>query len=409
MNKSFKAMKAMIAMVAVVFGMMAFAGTASAAGGVVTGVTQTDSSKTSVTLQWDAYIGVDIYYQIELSTDGTAFSPMSTSATSSTSRIISGLTPGASYYAKVCAYTDFYSSSKKQLVAESVPIQVYTESDLEQVSGITQTDATTNSFTMSWQPVANAVSYTVERYESGVGTAVVGTVLAPDTSITISGVGASHAGSYRVTANSKTDNGISQTGASSSWVTMRTAPAKVQQAGMTNYYDNISVAYYGCTRVDNCDGYQLQVQDYKGKTLYTDTSSSASFRISSFWKGKFVRARIRAYINLGTERRYGAWSAFSYSASSKKVIVKRAANKKKITVSWKKISGADGYKVSIATSQDGKYKKVKSVGKKVGKCTITKCGKKKLNKRKTYYIKVQYLIKVGGKKISSQVAGMGSI
>ncbi len=415
MNKTFKAMKAMIAMVAVVFGMMAFTGTASAAGGVVTGVKQVDATSNSVTLSWDAVLGTDVRYTVEMSTDGITYNEVRVDYGTSTSsctavKITASLSPGCKYYVKVCAYTDFYSSANKQLIAESVPIVVETlaETDSSRVDGVVQTDATEHSITLAWNPVAGATSYTVEV---GVNSDYmqVAVVQAPLTTATITNLQASYKANFYVTANLSTSSGITQSTYRSWSVAMRTAPAKVQKAGMTNFYDSINVAYYGCTSVNNCDGYQLQIQDSKGKVLYTNTSSSASFRISPFWKGKFVRARMRAYINIGTERKYGAWSAFSYSASSKKVTVKRTANKKKITVNWKKISGADGYKVSIATSQNGKYNKVKSLGKKASKCTITKCGKKKLNKRMTYYIKVQYLIKVGGKKVSSQVAGMGSI
>ena len=62
----------------------------------------------------------------------------------------------------------------------------------------------------------------------------------------------------------------------------------------------------------------------------------------------------------------------------------RSANRKKITLKWKKIAGACGYKVYISTKSGKGYKKVKTCGKNSKGCTITKCGKKKLSKKKTY-------------------------
>ena len=55
----------------------------------------------------------------------------------------------------------------------------------------------------------------------------------------------------------------------------------------------------------------------------------------------------------------------------------------------------------MATSKDGKYKTVKNLSKKAKSVTLTKYGKKKLNKYKTYYIKVVAKIKDGKKTVSN--------
>ena len=89
--------------------------------------------------------------------------------------------------------------------------------------------------------------------------------------------------------------------------------------------------------------------------------------------------------------------------------MKRKKNRKKITVTWKKIIGASGYRVYISTKCTVGWKKVKSLSSKKKSCTITKYGKKKLSKKKTYYVKVQYLTKVGKKNVASGVSGVGSI
>ena len=73
----------------------------------------------------------------------------------------------------------------------------------------------------------------------------------------------------------------------------------------------------------------------------------------------------------------------------------------KIKLKWAKVSGAKDYNVLMSTSRDGKYKKVKSLSKKAKSVTLTKFGKKRLNKYKTYYIKVVAKIKVGKKTVSN--------
>ncbi len=74
--------------------------------------------------------------------------------------------------------------------------------------------------------------------------------------------------------------------------------------------------------------------------------------------------------------------------------------KKKITVSWKKSSGAAGYEISYSTSPDGKYKKLGTV--KSG--STTKFTKKKM-KPGTYYVKVRpYMTQSGNVLYGSYTA-----
>lgn len=192
-------------------------------------------------------------------------------------------------------------------------------------------------------------------------------------------------------------------------VYMRTMPAKVATTAMTNYYSSINVAYYGWTDVNNADGYQFQLLNNKGKSIYSTETAGTSVRISPYKKGVFTKARTRAYITIGNTKFFGPWSDYNYNAACKKIKMKRSANRKKITVTWKKITGAAGYKVYVSTKSNGGWKKVKTLSAKKKSCTITKYGKKKLSKKKTYYVKVEYLTKVGKKKVTSAISGIGNI
>ncbi len=68
-----------------------------------------------------------------------------------------------------------------------------------------------------------------------------------------------------------------------------------------------------------------------------------------------------------------------------------------VKISWKKVTGADGYEVYRATSKKGKYKKVKTL-------SASKLSWKntKLKKGKTYYYKVVAYKLVNGKKLYGQ-------
>ncbi|WP_240035386.1 S8 family serine peptidase [Neobacillus notoginsengisoli] len=77
----------------------------------------------------------------------------------------------------------------------------------------------------------------------------------------------------------------------------------------------------------------------------------------------------------------------------------------KLTVSWKKVSGATGYEVYMATSKTGSYKKIATIT----KGSTTSFAHNKLGTGKTYYYKVKAYSTVEGKKLvspySSAVSG----
>lgn len=79
----------------------------------------------------------------------------------------------------------------------------------------------------------------------------------------------------------------------------------------------------------------------------------------------------------------GAASAKRITKPAKvKLIVAKNQKSKKISLKWKKISGAKGYQIQYATNKKFKSKKTKTTTKL--RYTI-----KKLKKKKTYYVRVR--------------------
>lgn len=396
-----KSLKALFMVFAVAFGVLLLQGTTSKA--TVNNLVQTGATTTRVDLQWAAVLGSDRYV-VQFSQDGqTNWTEMTT--TSSTSDSVYYLSPGSVYYARVLAYSDWYGD--KKLMDQSAVIKVGTKPEVGTVEGLKQTDATANTITMSWTGMSGAAKYEVYRYNSYDNYTKVGETTS--TSYTVSGLTASMEVRYFIIATKVGGTGLTANSTSYKTVYMRTAPAKVPNIAMTDFYDSINVAYYGWNTVNNADGYQVQLLNYKGKTLLNRYEAGGSTRISPYWKGVFVKARVRAYIMVNNKRVFGPWSGYNYNASSKKITLKRSANKKKITLKWKKISGAAGYKIQISTKSGSGFKTVKTVSSKKSSYTITKYGKKKLSKKKKYYIRLQYLTKVGKKKVASGIMGSGSI
>ncbi|MBO5488777.1 MAG: hypothetical protein J5972_02600, partial [Eubacterium sp.] len=162
--------------------------------------------------------------------------------------------------------------------------------------------------------------------------------------------------------------------------------------------------------VNKADGYQFQLQNYKGKNLYTkDVSYSTSIRLDPFYKNVFTKARVRAYITVNGQNIYGEWSDYNYNASSSSVSVKKVSKGKKINVKWKKIKGCTSYTIYASKKSSSGFKKIKTLNSKKSSYTFSKIGKSKISKKKRYYIRVVYKIKVGKSTKTSQVRAEGSV
>lgn len=81
--------------------------------------------------------------------------------------------------------------------------------------------------------------------------------------------------------------------------------------------------------------------------------------------------------------------------SAVKSLKKTKRKKNTVTLSWKRVSDANGYEVYQATKAKGKYKKIKTISK--GK--TTRLTVKKLKAKKTYYFKVRAYKKNNGQKV----------
>ena len=115
--------------------------------------------------------------------------------------------------------------------------------------------------------------------------------------------------------------------------------------------------------------------------------------------GTTYKVRVRAVRTVNGKTYYGPYSELKTTTATEKTkISKLKGAKKKLSLSWKKISKATGYQVQVAT--DKKFtKNKKSITISKNK-TISKTIKK-LKSKKKYYVRVRTYRKVGGKKVYS--------
>ena len=98
-------------------------------------------------------------------------------------------------------------------------------------------------------------------------------------------------------------------------------------------------------------------------------------------------------------------AAIKEAQSLKTKVKTKALKKHKATVSWKKVSKANGYEIYRANKKAGKYKKIKTVK----NAKVVKLTDKKLKKGKRYFYKVRTYKVVDGKKVYGKWSNVAKI
>ncbi|MCO7121962.1 family 10 glycosylhydrolase [Ihubacter massiliensis] len=168
-----------------------------------------------------------------------------------------------------------------------------------------------------------------------------------------------------------------------------------------NNYNALTVKWNKISGVSGYQIYRATSKNGKYKKIKTAGSGTTSYKNSKLTAGKTYYYKVRAYKG-GTT--YSFSSVVSKKPKPKTPSISTKAGKRKITVSWKKVSGASGYKVYRATKKSGKYKTVKTI-----KSSKTrKYTNKKLKKGKRYYYKVRAYKTVKGKRVYSSYSSYSS-
>lgn len=352
----------------------------------ITGVTQVKGGDSSIGVTWDADLGSS-WYKVEMSTDGQNWVEKETGV--SAEETIYGLTAGSSYFLRVSGYSDY--SLDTQTADTSSPIEVVTAPDMTNAV-IAQTGATTSSITVGVKDVPGADCYSVGM-DNGIGVTILGSlnnaggIAGQYNEVTTKEQKLDSGKTYylKVYAGKTSAEGFQALSEKSEYFKTLAEKIGKNEFGVTNTFMNIDVFYFavGNTSARSVDGYQWEFQNSKGKKMKT-VDGSSSIDISKFIEGTFYKYRVRTYVKGAEGNLYSAWSDFRYIGISKEF--GGTAAKKKIKVSWSKVSGASKYTVYLSTSSEGGYKKVAVV--KGSSTTIKKLNKKALKSGKTYYVRV---------------------
>ena len=372
---------------------MAFMVTEITSEAAVSNLTQTSDTTSSVSLKWQAVDGAN-YYGYQIATD-SAFKNIVKSnyvaQNTNTYAHISGLNAGSSYYVRVGHGTtnkNCYENYSNALEVVTAP---------ENLSSVAFVGASDNSATISYQTPGANIYYI---YEDDSNALIAST---PATSYTIT-MNNTQNNRYKVAAGRQSASGYSaNTSAKFVTVNLLTSKIATKDFGIDSVIgslNKISVAaiYSGSgleVELTNAGGAAYK-QTMEGTKPYTSTSSSTNYFL--YKENRYLKYRVRAFVDTDNGRIYGSWSDYRAFCEMNG---KYTRGNRKINLKWTKVKGNGKIKISVSTKKSSGYKTFKTLKGSATKVTINKCGKSLFKSNKSYYIRAVPLVKINGKYVAS--------
>lgn len=367
----------------------------------VSGLKQTDDYTSSVTVEWLADPG-STYYGVELAKDSGFTQVVYRGATTSNSRYISGLAQGTKYYVRVGSG----SSSSDCYGNWSSIIEVVTRPGA--VTGPRFIGANSKQATIEYSaPQGGADAYLILDAANNPVAQTAATKVTFTVNQNIS------SNRYYIYSGKVSREGYAAVSSSYASVTVNlltTGKISKKNFGVTSVAS--SSKKMTVTALYSGTGFQVQLVN-SGGTKYSKTfksSSAKSFTMTgstasgTFKANKFLKYRVRAYVQTDAGVKYGKWSDYKAFCSVKGKSSMRYGSKK-VNLSWSKVNGSGRFKIMVATSQKATGKKFATLKGTSKKATVTKYGKSKLKKGKTYYIKIVPEVKIGKSYVASDYIG----
>ncbi len=273
------------------------------------------------------------------------------------------------------------------------------------VTGVTNSAKTTSALTIKWTKNAGAISgYRVYLYNSS-SKSYQQIVTTSNNYYTIKNLKPGTIYRYAIKAYSTVSGATFVSNAYSSIITTATMPVAPKVKASSKSTSQIKLSW---GKVSGANGYEIYQYNSSKKTWKKiKSTTSTAYTVSKLKSGATYKFKVIAYKNVNNKKIYGAFSSVITTATkpSTPKITSLTSKSKKANLKWKKISGASGYEVYMATSKKGKYSKIKTIS----KGSTVKYTKSKLKKNKKYYFKIRAYKTVNGKKEYSSYSSIKNI
>ncbi|MCM1545287.1 MAG: fibronectin type III domain-containing protein [Ruminococcus sp.] len=187
-------------------------------------------------------------------------------------------------------------------------------------------------------------------------------------------------------------------------LTFKILPGKTNALSVTGTTTTVKLTW---AKVSGASGYRVYKYDTKNKKYVKlcDTTKT-NYTVSGLKAGTAYKFAVKAYGKSGKTTYFSSsYKEISTSTQPTAPKLKASAGKGKASLSWNKISGADGYVIYMSTSKNGTYKQIATI-KKAATLKYTKSG---LSKGKTYYFKIRAYKTVGKTNIYSAYSSVASV
>ena len=189
---------------------------------------------------------------------------------------------------------------------------------------------------------------------------------------------------------------------------VRTLPQAVTGVGQEKWYRESRSCLVRWNSQPAAIGYDYKLMDMNGKVIQQGTTQDTTF-LGKVANNRIFTAAVKSFNVINGVRYDSAWSAPAYlmtqPARKKTEFVNFDLDAKvsggKMSIKWEKVKGLDGYTVYATTKKNGAFQKVATVKANKGSCTIKKIAGSKIKKGKTYYVYVQGYKKAGGRTYTS--------
>lgn len=378
--------------------------------GTPSGLKQTNAGTGEVEISWDAVIGNNIQYKVELCADKRFTGGIMDNLTyNDKEQVISGtkkpmqafdnLTPGRRYYVRVTAFTSTGAPDYQcDWGSASRVLEVVTAPADNKIQNFKQTGGSETSITLSWNKYEGANAYQLVYAKKG--SAAKKTVsLGNVTSYTMKKLSKNaryeiwiwpvteSAGGYRAFAGE---------GRNFYWYSVVPTKVKEVQAEFSDPASNY--LYLKWKQSESAEGYQYQIYTDTGKKPLlsgkkTTNGEGISFSSDKLKGLRFLKLRVCGYIEANGKVKNGNWSDWVYFSRQPQLKLKNTKNGVKLT--WNKISGANNYTVFVSDNRYSGYKKSGTTAKTTA--TVKKYGKTSLKSGRQYYFMAVPNKKVGNK------------